>query len=136
MKKRKAYKQKPIRIPKIVCAHNDFEQVDRLVLMIENDGVLEANGDVVMYSQTGELYQVAPALNTWCDYWQTIAALYGNEIKDIPLRNLINKINHSMPVKRSLIAEAKEVIEMQRKLFMNTDHNVISQKAIEMKMAL
>lgn len=136
MKKRKKYIPKTIRIPKIVMQHNDFEQVDRLMMMIENESVLESGGDIVMFAQSGEVYQVAPALNTWCDYWQEIAKVHDESMNDIALRILINKINHNMPVTKSLIREAKEVVDKQRAYFMKTDHNTISRKAIELQMTL
>lgn len=104
--------------------------------MIENENVLSDNNDVVMVAPEGIVYQVAPALSTWCDYWKSIADLHGMEINDVPLRNLINKINYNMYITKSMINEAKEVVEIQRRLFMGTDHNTISRKAIELQMTL
>lgn len=137
MKKRnKSYKPKVLRIPKLVMQHNDFEQIDRLMLMIENQNVLEAHGDVVMYSANKEIYQVAPALNAWCDYWQDISKMHNKSLNDAPLRTLINKINHNMQVTVAQIKQAKEVVDLQRNLFMGTDHNTISKVAIQHQIAL
>jgi hypothetical protein len=120
----------------LILQHNDFEQIDRLLLMIENGNVLDENGYMVMQSVDKEIYQVAPALNAWCDYWQDIAKMKGFEINDHALRALINKINYEMKITKSLVNEAKEIVEQQRKLFMTTSHNVISSTAITHQIAL
>lgn len=134
--KRKKYKPKPIRAPKLVLQHNDFEQIDRLMLMIENESVLSANGDVFMITTENEAYMVAPALSALCDYWQDLASKRGITFDDNALRLLINKINHDMPITQSLIEQAKRVINIQRSLFMTTAHNLISQLAIQHQIAL
>lgn len=137
MKKRtKKYKPKVTRLPKLLLQYNDFEQIDRLMLMIEHESVIDSNGDVAMQSLSGEVYQVAPALGAWCDYWQDLASKRGISFDDAPLRVLINKINHYMVITESLILKAKNVIEMQRKLHMSTDHNLISSLAIQHQIAL
>ena len=137
MKKRnKAYKPKALRVPKLILAHNDFEQIDRLMMMIDNGTVLDAKGDVVMIAAGGEVYQVAPALLAWCDYWQDLGKQRGVSFDDSALRTIINKINHGMRIKRSLINDAKAAIEIQRKLFMTTDHNTISSVAIKHQIAI
>jgi hypothetical protein len=137
MKKRnKAYKPKALRVPKLIVAHNDFEQIDRLMMMIDNGTVLDAKGDVVMYSANGELYQVAPALLAWCDYWQDLSRKRGVSFDDSALRTIVNKINHGMSIKRSLINDAKAAIEIQRKLFLYSDDRLITALAIKHQSAI
>lgn len=136
MKKRKKYTPKVKRIPQLILQHNDFEQIDRLMLMIEHESVLDSNGDLVMINNEKEAYHVAPALNAWCDYWVDLANKRGIALKDNPLRLLVNKINHNMPITQNLINQAKNVIDIQRGLFMTTDHNLISSLAIQHQIAI
>lgn len=129
-RRNKPYTPKPVRVPKMMLCQSDFQQVDSLISMLENGEVLEAQGNVVMYSMEGELYQVAPALETWCDYWQKIADINNITLDDAPLRTLINKVNCNIQITLDMVKKAKSVVHIQRQLFMATDHNVISQVAI------
>jgi hypothetical protein len=106
------------------------------MMMIDNGTVLDAKGDVVMYSANGELYQVAPALLAWCDYWQDLASKRGVSFDDSALRTIVNKINHGMSIKRSLINDAKADIEIQRKLFLYSDDRLITALAIKHQSAI
>jgi hypothetical protein len=126
MRKASKRKVRPLLIHKAIMQHESFEQIDRLMLMINNANVTADGADVVMREPNGEVYQVAPALNTFCDYWQSIASMHNVSFDDAPLRTLINKINHDMPLTQSLINQAKAVVEKQRALFMRTPNRVLN----------
>ncbi len=134
MRKASKRKVRPLLLHKAIMQHESFDEIDRLMLMIEHENVLQEGSDIVMRHKTGENYQVAPTLNTWCDYWQSIAKMHSISFDDAPLRTLINKINYQMPISESLILKAKAVVEKQRALYMRTPNpalNLVSNNYLE-----
>lgn len=118
------HKRRPVRLPKILTMQRDFAEVDKFMNAMERNSVDEAkfpdgSWRIAATTLDKETYCVLSAFEGWNECFQQIAnALGDSAYSDVPLRSLLAKLKHDMPVTRGQVAKAKEVVELQRKLYM------------------
>ena len=135
--RRRAERQKPhgnrhdvARIPKIILQDRDFNQIDLLMLKLGKGEVETIDGHIIMTSMDGETYRVVPALEGWIECWRALAKKGGVEYDDGPLVRLKNRLDSGMTLTMDAIEKAKEVVDLQRRMFFAAPARVISSEAI------
>lgn len=142
--RRAAAKAKPIaapkrqHVPRAIDEWEQFDEIDRLMHMLENGEVLSQQGHVVMRSGKGELYRVVPAMMGWMEFWRSLAAKHDIPYDDEPMRKLAMRLENGMLLSPTLILEAKRVVEAQRALFRAIPRSAVSSQAntVQIKLML
>lgn len=126
----KPFKHQVTRLPKIFTCQRDFAETDKFMRNVERDAVDVAQGKIVSITVEGEMYCVLTALEGWCDCFADIAkAMHKTDYNDAPLRSMMAKLNHDMPLTMKLVQEAKAVVDAQRRLYMLAPHGIINNVA-------
>lgn len=117
------------RIPKIILQDRDFSQIDLLMLKLQKGEVETIDGHIVMTTMEGETYRVIPAMEGWLEYWRTLAGKAGIDYDDGALLRLKNRLENGMPLTQEAIAQAREVVDLQRRMFFSIPASIISSLA-------
>jgi hypothetical protein len=132
MRKRSNYKPKQLHIPKIAAMYRDFEQVDTFMKSVENDSVSIADDDasgkevIVMRTPDKELYQVLPAMQSWCEFYRELAKEQNIIYNDTPMIDMMTKLESDMLLTKQLINSVKAVVDSQRSIYMKTPNLIIN----------
>ncbi len=133
MKKRKAYKPKPLRLPKIYTAHRDFYEIYKLFDSIESGYVDFADGHIVQKNSDKELYAVLPAIEGWMEYFRGLANVQGVEYDDSALKRMVKSLEYDKPLSLEEVYAARDVVDAQYKLYMRSGYRSINKLAYEMQ---
>lgn len=115
--KPKAQPYRPIRIPKIILQDRDFSQIELLMMKLAKGELEFEDGHYVMTAMDGERYCVVAALEGWIEHWKRAAAHAGQEYDDGALVRLKNRLDNGMLLTEQLIAEARQVVAAQLRLY-------------------
>jgi hypothetical protein len=113
MKRRKAYKPRPVRVPAIVGVANVFAAPMRLLSDIRNSYVMEVGGTVVMQTLDGD--QLFDAANT-LELFAQILPEFGAPIDTSPITRLAARLRHDMPIDDAALAPVEMLFELGQRL--------------------
>ena len=114
MKRRKAYKPRPIRVPAIVGVANVFAAPMKLLSDIRNSYVIEVKGAVVMPSLDDN--QLFDAANTLDLFALILPEFAEREIDTSPITRLANRLRHDMPIDEAALAPVERLFELGHRL--------------------
>ena len=119
-----------------------FDSIERLFQQLRH-GVLSYDDDgYCIMGLSGEMLHIESALSGWCEYWKTLTEQNGIKYDDSPLqllrRALENTASDSLEwagikITQHHIAEAYEVIKIQRQLYRQLPKSLTTQVAHKVK---
>lgn len=126
MRKKSSYKRRATRLPKMITCQRDFHQIDTFMRMVENDGIYELQGVIIMTTADKEIYSVLEALEGWMECFQQIADATNTPYDDAPMKKMAAYLKYDVPMKLALVHQAKDVVNAQRKLYMMAPDDIIT----------
>ena len=140
--RRIASRQKYIAPPRVVPIPSLFDEwavfdgITGIIQKLERGEIEAVNGVPVFQDEKGQWCEVCPALSGWISVWERYDRSFSLDLVQDPLAKLHNKLLYSMPLTIGDVADAKGVLEQQRKIFRKLDRNKLASLAITEQISL
>ncbi len=120
-------------IKKLIKCQSDFAETDRFFRALKADevreGFIEGKWRIVQ-QKDGDTYCVLTAMDGWIECFAGIAeACNFKAYDDKPFKQLVSKLRLEQPVSIELVKSAKDVVDVQRKLYMASPNYIIEMVA-------